>query len=91
MDIDKKIKKYDKKKYNENYKKKKDLNEKMNCEICGGSYTFINKAHHTKTQKHQIAELKKQNNEIKEKLKNEKEEKEEIIEKLKNITCIIKK
>ncbi len=31
------------------------FNVPHNCEICGGRYTFINKSHHNKSKKHQLA------------------------------------
>jgi len=46
-------KKWDKKYYEENREKIfKKKNEKFDCE-CGGKYTYINKAQHLKTAKHQ--------------------------------------
>jgi hypothetical protein len=61
--MDDKEKKYDTKKYYETYKKKKDLNEKIKCDLCGGSYSFSNKTHHIQTKKHQFAELIKEKKE----------------------------
>ncbi len=46
---------------NKKYKKFKethDINEKICCEICGGSYTYFNKTTHKKTKKH-IMEINK--------------------------------
>lgn len=50
-------KKYDNKKYYQNFKEKngEKLNEKSVCEICGGKYSYFNKAHHNKSKKHCMA------------------------------------
>lgn len=32
--------------------------KKFQCPICGGTYTYVNKFHHNKSKKHQIADLK---------------------------------
>jgi hypothetical protein len=41
-----------------NFKESHDINEKICCEICGGSYTYFNKSTHKKTKKH-IMEINK--------------------------------
>ena len=47
-------KKYDNKKYYQNFKEKHkdELKETIKCEICGGSYKYFNKPIHNKTKKH---------------------------------------
>jgi len=43
----------------ENYKKNKEIHkEKIVCDICNGSYTYTNKSHHLKSQKHKNASEK---------------------------------
>ena len=44
------------------------VHQKVECELCGGSYTYFNKQHHQKTRKHlfkimenQIKTLKNEN------------------------------
>lgn len=49
------MKKYDNSVYYENFKKKHNMNEKINCDCCGGSYSYFNKSNHIKSQKHQNA------------------------------------
>jgi len=53
------VKKYDNKKYYDNFKNKNGqrLKEKFICDICGGSYTYFNKSHHSKTKRHQIKDI----------------------------------
>jgi hypothetical protein len=44
----------------ENYKKNKEIHkEKIICDICNGCYTYTNKSHHLKSQKHKNASEKK--------------------------------
>jgi len=52
--IDSMIKKYDSKKYYQNFKDKHNeiIKKKFTCELCGGKYTYFNKSHHLKTKKH---------------------------------------
>ena len=39
-----------------NYQKQKELHrEKIVCDICNGCYTYTNKSHHNKSQKHKNA------------------------------------
>ena len=49
-------------------KNKETINNKIICQICGGSYSYFNKAHHLKTKKHKDNINKKINNETLEKL-----------------------
>lgn len=53
------VKKYDNKKYYDNFKNKNGqrLKEKFICDLCGGSYTYFNKSHHFKTKRHQNWEV----------------------------------
>jgi len=50
-------KKYDTKKYYQNFKEKNEnkICEKLTCEVCGGKYSYFNKAHHNKSKKHCMA------------------------------------
>ena len=43
------------KEYYENFKAKRDINEKVECTICGGSYSYFTKSMHNKTKKHKMA------------------------------------
>lgn len=47
-------KKYNSQKYNATFKNKhaEKLNTKINCEICGGHYTYYSKSKHLKSKKH---------------------------------------
>jgi len=60
-------KKYDTKKYYENFRNK---NKEMVCcsivcDICGGKYSYFNKSHHLKSKKHlREAEMKELKNKI---------------------------
>lgn len=56
--------------YNEYLEKNKEkLKKEYICEICGGKYKYISKAHHVKTKKHitalEIQKLKKDNDTMK--------------------------
>jgi len=46
------------------------LKEEYECEICGGKYQYMSKAHHIKTKKHiaglELQKIKKENDSIKE-------------------------
>jgi len=52
--IDNDKKKYDTKKYYKQFREtnKDKVNEKVKCDICGGSYTYFNKSKHIQTQRH---------------------------------------
>jgi hypothetical protein len=58
-------KKYDSKKYYENFREKHMdiINKKMICADCLGKYTYFNKSHHTKTKKH-LKALEEENDKI---------------------------
>jgi len=47
----------DMKKYLRDYREA-HKNDKFKCEICGVTYTKLNKSHHVKTQKHELAALR---------------------------------
>jgi hypothetical protein len=56
--------------YNEYLEKNKEkLKQEFVCEICGGKYKYISKAHHVKTKKHitglELQKLKKDNETMK--------------------------
>jgi len=55
-------KKYDQKKYNNNFmeKNKDKIKLKIVCDVCCGSYTYYNKSKHMKSKKH-LNLLNKQN------------------------------
>lgn len=39
-------------KYYLKFKNSHDVNQKIQCSICGGSYSYFNKSSHCKTKKH---------------------------------------
>lgn len=47
---------------------KDKIKEQMNCDICGGSYTYFNKSHHNKSQRHlkSLQIIQNKDNKIKE-------------------------
>lgn len=48
------------KKYYTNFKNKHidEIKQKTKCDLCGGCYTYFNKSHHEKSNKHQYILLK---------------------------------
>jgi hypothetical protein len=79
-------KKYDNKKYYQQFKEtnKDKLNERVKCDICGGSYTYFNKSKHIQTKKH------KKLHDYVEKTKDNKIELINILEKLRQLEETIK-
>lgn len=49
------MKKYDSSTYYKKFKETHDINQKIPCDICGGSYSYYNKSNHLKCQKHKNA------------------------------------
>lgn len=51
--------KYDSKKYYDKFKEvnSEKIHKKINCELCGGKYTYFNRSKHIKSKKHQFCLL----------------------------------
>jgi hypothetical protein len=72
------------KEYMKIFKKKNDdkIREKQKCAICGGTYTYFNKAKHIKTEKHLYIEREMKEKEKYNDLKNLKEDEHSFINNL---------
>lgn len=51
--------------YSQEYRKIHKNDEKIKCEICGYYYAKINRSHHYKSNRHELAELRSKMNQVK--------------------------